>query len=982
MHTFDDEVIIDKAYGLGEVMARLPVAACADSLIMVGAYIDELLSGEKDIIDVLQKGDLLTKLYTSVNTVNRSAFLQSMAYARPSLRILQLSTGTGELTAVLIKDLLLPIGKLLYFKYTFTNTSSARFADAKKRFQKLDNIKYRMLDISKDLAEQGFKNSQYDLIVATNVIHATRNFSESLANINCILGFLDEWWVGEQDGRPDEPYVIPACWELELKRAGFVTLNVMLDSEEPYQLSAVMIAKPEVASLKPIGKTVTILSDNDGKNVDAMYQKLQSRGYTVDKCCFGDVLPKSQDVISLLNETGPFFENPSKHRFKILQNLLANLSDSGLFWVTRPSQMQCKDFRYAQVIGAIRSIRHEDLLDFASCEVYDLNMSLEHVVNVFAHFQKRQENKFFRPNYEYAIADDMINVPRIYPFTFADERQSGPAVEERVVLAAEKPVSNQVEVEVFYAGLSFKEVSEASGMSPYPAGGLGMSSSGRICGVGPEVKDFAVGDRVMCLGAGSFALHLITSEALCEKIPDSLSFEEAATIPVAYCTAMAALHNAGNLHPGQSAFIYCACGDIGLAALRLAKMSGAEIYATVSTEAEVEHLIKDFGLPRKRIFNLIDIGFVNGIMRETGGRGIDLALNSLSGELLQATWKCVAEFGKMVEIGTADLIGAGTLDLNPFLGSRSYTGVYLDTLVARKQPFVKRLLQSTAKFLKEDRIAPIAPRVIYEASAVEDAIRHVQQKEDMGKAILQMRDPDGVLKIGTSPVKVADDFNVDSTASYLLAGGLGGIGTVIARHLVENGARRLVCFSRNPGSRPEDFDTIRELESLGCEVRLVKGDMVNKDDVFRAVRQAPNLRGILHLPMLFQDEAFRLMKLEQWVKASDPKVKGAWYLLLRNGYSGVTEQEMIEAFRAAALYLVPKLDINTRSEPFTYRNTFATGFGSDKSLSHPDSRLHWKKDIRMAIWHNISDGAYGEAGTGGDGLKAFLAEAKSNPEAL
>jgi NAD(P)-dependent dehydrogenase (short-subunit alcohol dehydrogenase family)/aryl carrier-like protein len=370
-----------------------------------------------------------------------------------------------------------------------------------------------------------------------------------------------------------------------------------------------------------------------------------------------------------------------------------------------------------------------------------------------------------------------------------------------------------------------------------------------------------------------------------------------------------------------------------------------------------------------------------------------------------------------------------------------------------------RLLQSTVKLLKEGSIVPLPSRRVYEASGIEDAIKHVQESKDSSNVLLQLRDADGKLKLDTNIVKVADDiFAIDKTASYLLAGGLGGIGTVIARHLVENGARRIVCLSRNPGSRPEDMDTVREFESMGCEVVLVRGDMINRDDIFRAVKQAPNLKGILHSPMLLQDEAFRNMKLEQWIKATGPKVKGAWYLheatmeagidldffvflssmsgitgqpgqanyagantfldafalwrnsnglpassidigavadmgyaardqqllqrLLKNGYSGVTESEMIEAFRAAASYPIPELNVDTKKAPFAHKNTFATGFGSDKSLGHPESRLHWKKDIRMAVWHNINDGDVGNAGDGANSFKAFLATAKNDPEML
>ena len=329
----------------------------------------------------------------------------------------------------------------------------------------------------------------------------------------------------------------------------------------------------------------------------------------------------------------------------------------------------------------------------------------------------------------------------------------------------------------------------------------------------------------------------------------------------------------------------------------------------------------------------------------------------------------------------------------------------------------------------------------------------------MGKVVLTVRGPDGSLKVDTAGIKPADVLKLNGSASYLLAGGLGGIASVIARHLVENGARCLVCLSRSIGDRPEDADRVKELESMGCRVVLVKGNLVDKNDVLRAVRLAPNLKGIVHSPMLLQDEAFRNMTLEQWTRASDPKVHGAWNLhlatlelgiqldflvflssmsglngqpgqanyagantfldafaqyrnslglaassidigavadmgyaarddgllqrLIRNGYSGVTEGEMLQAMTAAMSYPATKPDVDMQRQEFVHHNTFATGFGSTMSLSSPESRSWWKKDSRMAVWHNIGDDTSDkDGGANGNSLGAFLAGAKKDAEIL
>lgn len=490
----DDGALIDEAHRLGDRMAGSPVAPCAEVLLTVGGNIGELLSGEKNILELLQVDDLLTKFYVAGNAMDRSEFIQSVAHARPNLRILEMDAGTGETTASIMKDLILSAGTPLYSKYTFTNRSSSLLADAKKRFQNLPNMDYQVLDINKDPAGQGFDDTEYDLVIATNTLHATKSLSQSLTNVrklvapngrfllqelhtqskwvNCALGLLDDWWSGVEDGRSNEPYVEPARWHSELRKAGFAGFNMILDAEEPHQLNAVMVARPRFTSHKSIKQSVTLLYDQYGHNVGALSDKLQNRGYSVDLCRLGKDLPESQDIISLLDDSCcPFLYNPDEKRFEAFKELLSHLGESGLFWVTHPSQIQCKDPRYAQILGAARSVRNEDLIDFATCEVDDFDASLNAVVDAFSHFQKRQEDEFLRPDYEYAITEGIINVPRIYPFTLTESASSS-ASEERVALVGKKPgrstslrwesrsakelAGNEVEVQVFAAGLCIK----------------------------------------------------------------------------------------------------------------------------------------------------------------------------------------------------------------------------------------------------------------------------------------------------------------------------------------------------------------------------------------------------------------------------------------------------------------------------------------------------------------------------------------------
>ncbi|KAK7215362.1 hypothetical protein V2G26_003365 [Clonostachys chloroleuca] len=529
----------------------------------------------------------------------------------------------------------------------------------------------------------------------------------------------------------------------------------------------------------------------------------------------------------------------------------------------------------------------------------------------------------------------------------------------------------------------------------------------------------------MFLMAGAFTTHAVVPDEFCMRIPDNLSYDDAATMPAVYVTTIEALINVGSLSKGQSILIHSACGGVGIAAINLAQMVGAEIYATVSNEDKIKLLTDTYGIPRNRIFNSRDTSLYEGVMRETNGVGVDLALNSLAGELLHTTWRCVAEFGKMIEIGKRDLLEAGQLDMAGFLAGRSYHGVFVDMLITRPliaSAFSNRLLYTLTKVTLGQLSQP---RCLH-----------------IGKLVISLRGPDESLKVNTELATSIGKLKLDESASYLLAGGLGGLGRSVARYLVEHGARHIVFLSSNAGSGPDDKEFVVELESLGCKVQLVKGSVNNKQDVVRAVSVSQNLKGILQASMVLRDENFAQMKIGDWRTTIQPKVEGTWSLhhatleakidlgfficfssmsrttglagqsnyacantfldafaqyrqslglpatsidlgavrdagyvardeaLLKRmkvtGSKGVTELEVLEA---VSMGILSKSVV--KADPT--KNTEVAEFVDQSNL---------KNDRRMAVYHNSSTDASDGSGSGGDVLKAFLSNAKKDASVL
>ncbi|KAH0434137.1 KR domain-containing protein [Colletotrichum camelliae] len=898
-------------------------------------HIVPIFRGETEPLEILMPDNVLTNVYNSLNITNREPLFQALGHSKPNLRVLEISAGTGGTTNKVLEWLRGPTGALLYSEYTYTDISAGFFSAAQERFKEYPNMTFKPLDVSKDPLDQGFEPASYDLILAANVLHATPSLKKTLINVrkllqpegrlymeelshdalpmNFVMSVLPGWWLGADDGRPDQPHVSSDRWDLELRNAGFDGLeNVAFDSERPNNLLAFMTARPAAASTPPTA--VGILHDSRSAGIAADLKRelaqLNLEGILHD---ITDGLPaNSREIIVTLDMETPFFENISASALSSFQNLVAAASKShtGIFWLTRPSQLRCPDPRWAQTIGTTRSIRSELSLDLATCEVDGLS-SMSTVAKVFAKFQRHRSNSQCQPEYEYSIHDNAVQVPRVYPINVGEELQlmsqeKGDKGDKddndlnktdindrsdydlligkygRLSTLSWVPrynsvlVNDEVIVDAKAAGMNFKDVLIAMGIVDSANSRMGLEAAGIVREIGPKVRALAPGDRVFVFGGGCFSTGITISEKLCVKIPDSLTFDDAATMPCVFSTVIHGLLEIGRLEAGDSVLIHSACGGVGLAAIQICKMAGAEIFCTVGSEEKVDYLVSTFGISRDRIFQSRDASFLPDILKATSGRGVDIVLNSLSGELLHASWSCVAEFGRMIEIGKRDFIGNGKLALNPFELNRSYHGVDLGHLIELKPEMGNRLLKKIVQLYEKGHVTALRPIKTFDADAAEECFRYMQKGQHIGKIVLKMN---GLSTTKTAGGKPWFRPKFDGNSACLIVGGLGGLGQLVSNWMVEHGARHFVYLSRQGGDTEDNQNFFKELEDQGCVVSPVKGSVTALTDVEKALAASRKpIRGIINMSMVLRDQGFTKMTHEEWTTAVDPKVLGTWNL--------------------------------------------------------------------------------------------------------
>jgi NADPH:quinone reductase-like Zn-dependent oxidoreductase/acyl carrier protein len=389
------------------------------------------------------------------------------------------------------------------------------------------------------------------------------------------------------------------------------------------------------------------------------------------------------------------------------------------------------------------------------------------------------------------------------------------------------------------------------------------------------VKGLKVGDAVLgCNLSTEEAMpsHIVSFQDTVIPFPDWMTFNEAATLPAVACTAYLSLVRVAKLRRGERVLIHAGSGGVGLLAIQIAQQIGATIIATAGSERKRDYLRR---LGVKWVFHSRNTSYEKEIREALGGGGVDVVLNSLTSEgFKEASLGVCNEGARFVEMSKLNVWSPEEVK-----GLRPDVDYTIVDLSAFNRSQLSDILMSIREWIQDSRIKPI-PYTRFDVTEIREALTYLQKAKHIGKVVCVMPDEDG--SCGDRSYTNIPLFNERST--YLITGGLGGIGWEVAKWMVKSGAKHVALVGRNPPSEKiaGEIEQIngrgkKNLFCLQCDI----GDLEECKallDRLKSSMELPPLRGIMHAAGVLCDASFDNQTWEKYEKTFHPKVAGGWNL--------------------------------------------------------------------------------------------------------
>lgn len=479
------------------------------------------------------------------------------------------------------------------------------------------------------------------------------------------------------------------------------------------------------------------------------------------------------------------------------------------------------------------------------------------------------------------------------------------------------PQVGEVEVRVQASALNFKDLMKVMNLLPdsylentFYSDAIGLECAGEVVSVGEGVTEFRVGDAVIVFNPlGSFQSYITLSAQHVIPRPSTLSFAESVVF-INFVTAYYSLKEVARLRGGEKVLIHSATGGVGLAAIQVAQLLGAEVYATAGTEEKRAYL-RALGI--EYVSDSRSLKFVDDILAWTDG--VDVVLNTLSGEALAKSFNLLAPYGRFIEIGKRDINENSKLAMAAFDRNLMFVAVDLDRMLFERPELFQDALKEVSQHFELGTLKPL-PTKTFPAAGVTDAFRRMAQAKHIGKITVQIADQ----PVQVRPLEKNKPV-IHPEGTYMVTGGFSGLGLEVAKWMVREGARNLVLVGRSGASTEEARAALHEFESQGVKVWEAKTDIANAAQVavllLELQQRMPPLRGIVHSAMVLEDDVLIYLNEERFNQVLAPKILGAWYLHL---LTKETPLDFFVLFSSVSSYIG-----NPRQANYVAANAFLDG---------------------------------------------------------
>jgi NADPH:quinone reductase-like Zn-dependent oxidoreductase/ubiquinone/menaquinone biosynthesis C-methylase UbiE len=881
----------------------------AEFIIKAGRALPDVLYNDREPLEALLEDDCLYRLYDNsalfkTSRTCMSNLVDSLAYLNPSMKILEVGAGTGGFTSGVLEALTSETGSSRFEHYEYTDVSAGFFPKVKEKLQPWSSkMGFKKLDLAADVAQQGFEPEQYDLVIGALVVHATPDIEQSLKNIRRLLkpggmialvelcdnqqtnagflpfGMLPDWWLNGETG----PWLTRKAWQDVVRRAGFAEIGDFWQDETA---NCVFWAHRDPPIASPLAPVAVVVDREPATLAETVQTHLsETLKSPVQLLTPAEAVDFDGNLICLEHPDGLSLYQWEQAQFDQAKAVI--LSSKNVLWVTTNEERQHRNALSAFALGVGRQIRNENAsINFAVLQLDTASDgACAQVIGVVC------EDTFVRcadlpnPEVEFRQRSGRIEIPRVLPAravyaNLAGRLNSGdahsvPIDQEGTCLRATcrqpgllntlyfesspacdisgEPDEDEVFIDVHATGLNFKDVVIALGRVPWEE--LGKECSGVVRTVGKRAAErYSPGDRVVHWGEGLFAAHARCHTSRLAKIPDGLSMEEAASLPLVFATAYECLVRVARLQKGEKVLIHAASGGVGQAAVMLAQQLGAEVFITVSTD-EKKHLVcSTYGVPESHVYSSRKPESIERLARATGG--VDVVLSSLSGDMVKASWKCLGIQGRFVDIGKRDALSNANLEMSPFARGASYVAVDLSLLIEHKPQYAQQLLEEVLDQAGRGVVRTVKPIMLKPIDQLEEALRFMQAGKHTGKIVIQIKKAAEVM-VKQSP-SMTKEFNSDAT--YVITGGTGGLGRAMVTWLAEHGAKNIAVLSRSgeAAMRSARWAVAAErVQSFGARIFPCKCDVGDIDSLRTALRGldeqgAPPVKGVIHGAMVLR----------------------------------------------------------------------------------------------------------------------------------